>query len=129
MNFRGLSDEQDREDVLAYLRQFSDNPRDYPEAEKTVESRGPELPPEVLSIVGDPEYGEYLSGECVACHSADGSDEGIPSITGWPAEDFVLAMHSYRQEIRPHPVMRMIAGRLSDEEIAALAAYFTTLQP
>ena len=37
-------------------------------------------------------------------------------------------MHAYRQKLRPHPVMQMMAGRLSEEEIAALAAYFATLE-
>jgi cytochrome c len=36
-------------------------------------------------------------------------------------------MHAYKQKIRPHPVMQMMAGRLSDEEIAALAAYFAQI--
>jgi cytochrome c len=37
-------------------------------------------------------------------------------------------MHAYKQKIRVHPVMQMMAGRLSDEEIAALAAYFNHLE-
>jgi cytochrome c len=37
-------------------------------------------------------------------------------------------MQSYKQKVREHPVMQMMAGRLSDEEIAALAAYFETLE-
>jgi cytochrome c len=40
----------------------------------------------------------------------------------------VIAMHAYKQQIRPHPVMQMMAGRLSNEEIAALAAYFEGLE-
>ena len=36
-------------------------------------------------------------------------------------------MHAYKQQLRPHPVMQMMAGRLNDEEIAALAAYYATL--
>jgi cytochrome c len=40
----------------------------------------------------------------------------------------VIAMHAYKQKIRSHPVMQMMAGRLSDEEIAALAAYFSDLE-
>ncbi len=28
-------------------------------------------------------------------------------------------MHAYKRKLRPHPVMQMMAGRLSDEEIAA----------
>jgi cytochrome c len=91
-------------------------------------AREVELPPEILAIVGDAAYGEYLSSECLTCHQNDGSDRGIPAITMWPEEDFVIAMHAYKRKIRPHPVMQMMAGRLSDEEIAALAAYFKELK-
>lgn len=128
MNFRGLKKEQDRADLLAYLRRFSDNPRDIPESEPTLRSVDPDLDPSVLSLQGDPDYGEYLSSECTTCHQTDGSNEGIPSITNWPTENFVVAMHAYKQQLRPHPVMQMMAGRLSDEEIAALAAYFGGLE-
>lgn len=124
MNFAGLKDPQDRADILAYLRQFSDSPQNIPEAEPTAQAREVELAPEVLAIVGDTDYGEYLASECTTCHQLDGSDKGIPAITSWPAEDFVVAMHAYKRQIRPHPVMQMMAARLSDEEIAALAAYF-----
>jgi cytochrome c len=124
MSFRGLKVEKDRQDVLAYLREFSDDPANIPEAEPTAILREVELSEETLAIVGDPEYGEYLSSECTTCHQRDGSDDGIPSITLWPVEDFVVAMHAYKRKIRAHPVMQMMAGRLDDEEIAALAAYF-----
>lgn len=124
MNFAGLKDPQDRADILAYLRQFSDSPQNIPEAAPTAQAREVELPPEVLAIVGDTDYGEYLASECTTCHQLDGSDKGIPAITNWPTEDFVVAMHAYKRQIRPHPVMQMMAARLSDEEIAALAAYF-----
>ena len=77
---------------------------------------------------GDPEYGEYLSSECTTCHQTSGSDDGIPSIVLWPEEDFVTAMHAYKDNVRDNPVMQMIAGRLSNEEIAALAAYFKDLE-
>lgn len=128
MSFRGLKDPQDRHDVLAYLRQFTANPQDIPESAPTMVAREVELPPEILAIVGDAAYGEYLSSECLTCHQNDGSDRGIPAITMWPEEDFVIAMHAYKRKIRPHPVMQMMAGRLSDEEIAALAAYFKELK-
>ena len=127
MNFRGLKEHKDREDVLAYLRQFSDDPQNIPEAEPTAAPEV-ELSPEVLALQGDPEYGQYLSGECVSCHQASGSDDGIPSITGWPVEDFVIALHAYKQKLRPHPVMQLVTSRLSDDEIAALAAYFKDLE-
>ena len=87
-----------------------------------------ELDIALLEIKGDAEYGEYLSGDCIACHQIDGSYDGIPSIIGWDEESFVWAMHSYKTKYRQHPVMQMMAGRLNNDEIAALAAYFQTLE-
>lgn len=127
MNYRGMPDAEARAALLAYMREWSDKPRDIPEAEPTARRSEPALPPEILAIQGDPAYGEYLSSECLTCHRADGSDDGIPSITGWPVEDFAAAMHAYKSKLRPHPVMQMMAGRLANDEIAALAAYFATL--
>jgi len=124
MGFRGLKDPQDRADVIAYLRIYSDNPQNIPESAPTAVPREVELAPEILAIVGDPAYGEYLSSECQTCHQRDGDNDGIPAINNWPEEDFVIAMHAYKEKIRPHPVMQMMASRLTDEEIAALAAYF-----
>ncbi len=124
MSFRGLKTAEDRANVIAYLRAFSDNPRDIPEADPTAKSTDRSVDPAILAIQGDPEYGAYLSSECTTCHQIQGADDGIPSIVYWPDEDFVVAMHAYKQKQRPHPVMQMIAGRLSNDEIAALAAYF-----
>jgi cytochrome c len=128
MNFPGLPEQQDRDDLLAYLRQFSASPENIPEAAPTSAAVDHEVAPEVLAIVGDPAYGEYLSGECTSCHQVSGESNGIPSITNWPSDDFVTAMHAYKVGVRAHPVMQMMAGRLSDEEIAALAAYFESIE-
>ncbi len=126
MSFRGMKDAADRGALIAYLRNWSDQPQDIPESAPTANRTEPRLPPEILAIEGDAEYGEYLSSECSTCHKRDGSDDGIPSILNWPEEDFVAAMHEYKSRLRPHPVMQMMAGRLSNEEIAALAAYYAT---
>ena len=72
-------------------------------------------------------YGEYLSGECVTCHSQKGVDKGIPVINGLDAEVFATVMHSYKAGDIQHPVMQMVAGRLDGEQIASLAVYFATL--
>jgi cytochrome c len=79
------------------------------------------------AAAADVEYGRYLASECVTCHQASGGDQGIPSIVGWPQSNFVAAFDAYRSGERDHAVMRTIAGRYSDEETAALAAYFATL--
>ncbi len=85
------------------------------------------LPRGVLAIRGDRDWGEYLAGECIVCHQRDGSDDGIPGIANLPEKNLVIALHAYRQGLRPNPVMQLVASRLSDEEIAALAAYFATI--
>jgi cytochrome c len=128
MSFRGIKDPQKRADLIAYLRTFSDNPADIPEADPTAKATDHDLDPAILALQGDAEYGAYLSGECTTCHQASGGNDGIPSIVLWPEEDFVIAMHAYKSESRVHPVMTMVAQRLGDEEIAALAAYFANLE-
>lgn len=127
MNYRGLADPTARAALLAYMREWSDKPQNIPEAQPTARASVPGLDPAVFDIEGDPEYGEYLASECSTCHQRDGSDQGIPSINNWPPDDFIAAMQAYKIKLRPHPVMQMMAGRLSDEEIAALAAYFAVL--
>ncbi len=127
MRFAGISDPDDRADLIAFLRTYSASPRDIPEAPPTARHVDPVLPDSLAVLQGDAEFGEYLASECVTCHRADGADEGIPSITGWPSHDFAVALNAYRVKARPHPVMQMLTQNLSDEEIAALAAYFATL--
>lgn len=78
---------------------------------------------------GDPAYGEYLSSECVTCHRRDGQDKGIPAIVGWPAEQFVAVLRSYKTKDRQNAVMQTIAGRLTDDDMAALAAFYANLKP
>jgi cytochrome c len=78
---------------------------------------------------GDRALGEYLSSECVTCHQLSGQFKGIPPIIGWPEASFIEIMKEYRHKKRPNPVMQMIAGRLSEEEIASLAVYFGSLKP
>ena len=124
MSFEGMEGADDRADLLAWLRGFSGTHSDPSAAEPTATPEEYGLDPQILSIQGDPEYGAYLAGECTTCHQADGAAEGIPSITGWPLDDFVIALHAYKRGKRVHPVMQMVTGRLSDEEIAALAAHF-----
>ena len=82
-----------------------------------------------IIAMGDIEYGEYLGAECVSCHQQKGASEGIPAIHGMDAEVFVALMLAYRAKEMENPVMRMIAGRLNDEQIGSLALYFSQLEP
>ncbi|MCP1200819.1 hypothetical protein [Notoacmeibacter sp. MSK16QG-6] len=91
----------------------------YEEVERAVET--------IIQIEGDTDYGEYLSGECVACHAPAGTakDSPIPSIAGWRREDLIRAMVEYRTGYRENPVMTTAMATKGDEEIASLAAWYS----
>lgn len=76
---------------------------------------------------GDPEYGQYLSSECVTCHQVRATDAKIPSIHGMDGKGFISIMKAYRARELDNPAMQTVAGRLTDEDIAALAAYYSAL--
>jgi len=74
--------------------------------------------------------GRYLSGECVTCHRTATATTTIPNIFGMAAVTMKQVIKAYRDKRLDNAVMQGIAGRLKDEEIEALAAYFEqTKQP
>lgn len=72
-------------------------------------------------------YGRHLASECTSCHRIDGIDNGIPSITGWPAQTFVATMGFYKSGARPNQVMVSVSNSLDDDQIKALAAFYGSL--
>ena len=74
---------------------------------------------------GRPGYGEYLAGECVTCHQQSGHADGIPSIVGLPRDYFIRALFEYKTNVRSNEVMKLRVTNLVNDEIAALAAYFS----
>lgn len=74
------------------------------------------------------EYGEYLSSQCSTCHRLDAFEGGIPPLGHLPRDYFVIAMKEYKSGRRLNPAMVSVANSLSDEEIEALAAYYTALR-
>jgi cytochrome c553 len=72
-------------------------------------------------------YGRHLSGECSACHRIDGTDNGIPSITGWDPDDFIATLIFYRNGERTNAAMVSVAQSMDEPEYRALAAYYGSL--
>jgi len=131
MSYRGMSDPEDRSVLIEWLAATSvSQPGDPIESDDGAVS-GParSFADIVLALEGDPDYGEYLAGECVTCHQASGHADGIPSIVGLPKEYFVTALFEYKTNVRRNEVMKLRVVNLANEEIAALAAYFSGLEP
>ncbi len=74
----------------------------------------------------DLELGRYLATECMTCHGTASATSTIPNIFGLGEGHFVEVIRAYRVKALPNPIMQSIAERLTDEDIAALAAYFQT---
>lgn len=74
-------------------------------------------------------YGEYLSGECVTCHRLNDSSSEIPAIYGWPEDRFIETLTMYKHGSRENSAMRNVAASLGDEEMAALARFFSRQTP
>jgi cytochrome c553 len=74
---------------------------------------------------GDIELGRYLASECMTCHRGAAPTSTIPNIFGLAETRLTTLIKAYRDKMLPNPVMQNIAGRLSDEDIASLALYFS----
>jgi cytochrome c len=125
MVYRGMRRDDDRADLVAFLL-AEGGPASNPAATSDDRAPSPEIAA-ILEMTGDVPYGEYLSSECTACHRATGGED-IPSIAGLAPSVFITSLAAYRNGEREHPVMNMVASRLGDEEIAALAAYFESAE-
>lgn len=73
----------------------------------------------------DIELGRYLSNECLTCHRSATATSTIPNIFGMAEKTFAEVIKAYRDKRLGNAVMQNIAERLKDDEIEALAAYFS----
>lgn len=73
--------------------------------------------------------GAALAYACAACHGPEGQSQGaIPSLSMLSREGVVAALEAFRAGDRQGTVMNRIAKGLDDADIAAVAAYFSSLR-
>ena len=81
---------------------------------------------------GDAAAGQQKTAMCEGCHGIAGyrtafpSVYSVPKIGGQHAGYIVKALQGYKSGERSHPTMRAIAAGLSDQDMADLAAYYST---
>lgn len=74
----------------------------------------------------------YLAANCANCHGTDGASAGgggMPGLAGLSPTYFVEQMRAFRDGKRAATIMHQIAKGYSDEQIVALADYFSKQQP
>ena len=77
-----------------------------------------------------PAAGRAKAQACAACHGPLGlaTAPDAPNLAGQPADYLAAQLRAYRGGTRQHPVMNVVAKPLSDDDIAALAAWFASLK-
>lgn len=81
---------------------------------------------------GNAEAGRGKSAMCVGCHNIPGYKTAFPSVYSVPKLDgqhaayVVSALRAYKSGERQHPSMRAVAASLSDQDMADLAAFYST---
>lgn len=71
--------------------------------------------------------------QCIGCHGIPGYKATfpevyrVPMIAGQSAKYIEAALHAYKKGDRKHPSMRGVAGSMSDQDIANVAAYYAQL--
>jgi cytochrome c553 len=67
---------------------------------------------------------------CIGCHGIPGYQASfpqvhkVPKISGQNGKYITAALNAYKKGERKHPTMRAIAGSLTDQDIADLAAFY-----
>jgi len=84
-------------------------------------------------VKGDAGAGGKKVAMCIGCHGLPRYQSSfpqvykVPKIAGQNAKYIVAALNGYKSGDRKHPSMRGIAGSLSDQDIADVAAYYEAL--
>lgn len=79
---------------------------------------------------GDAKAGESKNSMCIGCHNIPGYKSSfpivysVPMIVGQSPKYIESALQAYKKGDRNHPTMRAIAGSLSEQDMADLAAFY-----
>lgn len=103
-------------------------------AAAAVYAQSPPPPPlSPLKIKGNPQRGEMLTYNCLGCHGVYGARNAypsfrIPKLGGQNAGYIEVALQGYRRGTRKHPTMDAQASLLSNQDIADVAAFFSSIK-
>ncbi|HKE39290.1 MAG TPA: cytochrome c [Casimicrobiaceae bacterium] len=82
----------------------------------------------VAQAAGDAAAGKTKSGECTECHGAKGEGTEGPKLAGKSEAGLLQAMRDYKSGKREDATMKALMSKLSDQDMANLAAYYASLK-
>ena len=85
------------------------------------------------AIKGNADKGRQLTYTCQGCHGVTGYKNAypnyhVPKIGGQSAEYLTSALTEYKKGARKHPTMQAQSQSFSDQDIADIAAFLSTLK-
>jgi cytochrome c553 len=86
-----------------------------------------------VALTGSAERGKQLTYTCQGCHGVTGYKNAypnyhVPRIGGQTEAFLVNALSEYKKGARKHPTMQAQAESFSDQDIADIAAFLSTLK-
>ena len=90
---------------------------------------------QVGQVASNAAAGHEKARMCIGCHGISGwrtaypEIYSVPMIYGQHSAYIIKALHGYKSGERSHPSMRAIAGSLSEQDMADLAAYYGAAAP
>ena len=82
------------------------------------------------AVVGNADAGKGKVAMCIGCHGIVGYKSSfpevyrVPKISGQNGKYIVAALNEYNKGTRKHPSMRGIAGSMTEQDIADVAAFY-----
>lgn len=87
-----------------------------------------------VAAQGDAQNGKVLFYTCTGCHGIEDYKNAyptyrVPKVGGQNEQYLVAALKAYKAGDRKHPTMQAQAESFSEQQIADIAAYLSSLKP
>jgi cytochrome c553 len=97
------------------------------------QTSAPPAPLLPIALEGDVDRGKVLAETCAGCHGIPGYFNAspayhVPKLGGQNADYLEVALQGYRRGTRGHATMQAQASSLTDQDIADVAAFFSTFE-
>jgi len=81
-------------------------------------------------LAADNGDGARLANACTSCHGLEGRSLGVtPVLAGQAEEDLLAKLKAFKDGTVEGTIMNRLIRGYTDEELAALAAYFSSVTP
>jgi len=81
-------------------------------------------------FAADTGQGVRLANACTSCHGLEGNSVGAaPALAGQAEDDLLAKLRGFKDGTAEATIMNRIVRGYTDEELAALAAYFASVKP